>query len=131
MAASTQHIKHTPSSGSPSGLQTSPSHRTPKTDNQGSQTRKSSGLALLEVLGQFGPIIGSRLYPSAQAPRYTEGMGVCAGTLFLSAVVALGLRQVFRRENRKLDEKYASRDDNSSDENASEEAAGPKFRFAL
>ena len=56
-------------------------------------------MALLNVIGQMGPLVGTRLYPDSDAPYYVMGMSVCASAMAIVFVLALTLRVVLRRDN--------------------------------
>lgn len=73
-------------------------------NNQADESRRGGGFALLQVLGQCGPLVGARLYPGRDAPFYTPGMSVCACAMLGVAVLATGLRWYLARLNRRLDE---------------------------
>lgn len=104
-------------------------------DNQGSDTRRGAGLVIINVIGQCGPILGTRLYPTAQGPRYVKGMSICAAFMFFAAVMALALRILLVWENRKLDQRYdnKARQGREMDQGAAVavEDYGPKFRYVL
>ena len=70
-------------------------------NNQASDEGKGTGMAILQVIGQMGPLVGTRLYPDHDAPYYVTGMSVCAGAMSMVVVLAFALRMVLRRENRK------------------------------
>lgn len=70
-------------------------------NNQRTATGKGTGVALLNVVGQCGPLIGTRLYPEADAPYYVRGMAICAAFMMLVAVLAVGLRWWLCRLNRR------------------------------
>ncbi|KAK6434261.1 hypothetical protein LTR95_009558 [Oleoguttula sp. CCFEE 5521] len=70
-------------------------------NNQRSDEGKGTGMAVLNVIGQMGPLVGTRLYPDSQGPFYVKGMSVCAGAMGCVAVLALALRWVLTRENRR------------------------------
>lgn len=72
-------------------------------NNQADESRRGGGFALLQVLGQCGPLVGARLYPDRDAPFYTRGMAACAVAMGGVAVLALGLRWYLARLNRRLD----------------------------
>ncbi|KAK3390548.1 major facilitator superfamily domain-containing protein [Podospora didyma] len=74
-------------------------------NNQKSESRQGGGFALLQVVGQFGPLVGTRLYPDEDEPYYSRGMGACAGAMLGVALLALVLRYVLMRRNRTLDDK--------------------------
>jgi len=70
-------------------------------NNQESDSKKGSGLAVLNIIGQFGPLLGTRLYPDSDKPYYVKGMSVCAGFMFLVFLLSLVLRVILIRENSK------------------------------
>ncbi|KJK87643.1 hypothetical protein H633G_08471 [Metarhizium anisopliae BRIP 53284] len=74
-------------------------------NNQASQTRQGGGFAVLQLIGQCGPLVGTRLYPDRDAPYYTSGMGACALAMLAVAVLAVVLRWYLRYRNRKMDQK--------------------------
>ncbi|KAK8162048.1 major facilitator superfamily domain-containing protein [Phyllosticta citrichinensis] len=71
-------------------------------NNQRGATGRGTGVALLNVVGQCGPLVGTRLFPDADAPWFMRGFGVCAGAMAGVAVLALGLRWWLRRENERM-----------------------------
>lgn len=78
------------------------------TNNQGSDTRRGTGIVLLNLIGQCGPLLGTRLYPKHEGPFYVKGQSVCAGFMFLFCALSLILRTLLVWENKKLDEKYGT-----------------------
>lgn len=79
-------------------------------NNQGSDTRRGMGIVLLNLVGQCGPLLGTRVFPLKQAPRYVEGQSICAAFMFFNALLALGLRTLLVWENGRLDRKYGKVD---------------------
>ena len=71
-------------------------------NNQPSEGRRGAGLALLNVVGQCGPLVGTRLYPDEEGPYYVKGMAVCAVCMLCVASLAAGLSFVLARENRRI-----------------------------
>ena len=70
-------------------------------NNQRSSARRGAGFALLQAVGQCGPLVGARLYPDAHAPFYQPGMAVCACAMLAVAALALGLRFYLSRLNKR------------------------------
>ncbi|KAI3402191.1 hypothetical protein diail_120 [Diaporthe ilicicola] len=70
-------------------------------NNSRGPAHKGAGFALMQVIGQTGPLIGTRLYPKTDGPWFTGGMGVCAAAMFGVAILALGLRAYLARANRR------------------------------
>jgi dipeptide/tripeptide permease len=107
-------------------------------NNQGSDTRRGMGIVILNVVGQCGPLLGTRVFPSKQGPRYVEGQAICAAFMGFNAFLALSLRTLLAWENKKLDRKYGvieeqqgEKGEQMVDANVGEENTGPKFRFVL
>lgn len=113
-------------------------------NNQGSDTKLGTGIAILNLVGQCGPLLGTRVYPSKDSPYYRLGMWVCAGFMLFNAVLALSLRTLLAWENKKLDKKYGvvgrvDGDGKVMGDGAAEgvvagvgdENEGPRFRYVL
>ncbi|RAL60360.1 hypothetical protein DID88_000136 [Monilinia fructigena] len=77
-------------------------------NNQGSDTKRGTGIAILNLIGQCGPLLGTRLYPSQEAPHYRKGMWVCTAFMLFNGLLALSLRTLLKWENRRLDEKFGA-----------------------
>ncbi|MCJ1403690.1 hypothetical protein MMC11_006913 [Xylographa trunciseda] len=70
-------------------------------NNQDSDSKKGTGMVMLNIIGQLGPLLGTRLYPDSDRPYYVKGMSVCAGFMFLVFALSLILRTILARENAK------------------------------
>lgn len=70
-------------------------------NNQASDEGKGTGMAVLNVVGQMGPLVGTRLYPDVEGPYYVKGMTVCAISMGMVVVLAFALRVILSRENAK------------------------------
>lgn len=71
-------------------------------NNQSSDEGKGTGVALLNVIGQCGPLVGTRLYPDDDAPYFIRGMAVCAVAMGIAACLAAALRLLLVKENRRM-----------------------------
>lgn len=71
-------------------------------NNQDSDSKKGTNVAMLNYIGQLGPLIGVHLYPDSDEPYYVKGMAVCAGFLVVAALLAFGLRWLLAAENRRM-----------------------------
>ncbi|KAK4678004.1 hypothetical protein QC764_303720 [Podospora pseudoanserina] len=78
-------------------------------NQHGDPKAKSVGFALMQVVGQLGPLAATRLYPDRDGPYYTFGMGVCAAAMGMVVVLAMGLRVYMRRENQKWEREQGER----------------------
>lgn len=71
-------------------------------NNQATATGKGTGLTILNLIGQCGPLIGVHVFPKSQGPFYIQGMAVCAAFMALGVAGLAGvLRLVLRRENKR------------------------------
>jgi MFS family permease len=98
-------------------------------NNQESESKQGTGFALLQLIGQCGPLVGTRLYPARDAPLYTSGMLVCAGAMVFVALLALFLRFYLSRKNRDAARAYGKIGE-ESDTFVSKPSRGP-FKFML
>lgn len=72
-------------------------------NNQKSESRQGGGFAMLQTIGQCGPLVGTRLYPDRDAPFYTRGMGACAGAMLTVTILTIILRLYLGHLNRRMD----------------------------
>ncbi|KAF1846583.1 uncharacterized protein K460DRAFT_377746 [Cucurbitaria berberidis CBS 394.84] len=73
-------------------------------NNQETDSKKGTGIAILNIIGQLGPLVGTSIFPDKDGPWYVKGMSICAAFMLLVGVLAAILRWVLVRENRKLRE---------------------------
>lgn len=94
-------------------------------NQRGGAARRGAGFALLQAVGQCGPLVGTRLYPDADAPYYVPGMAACAAAMVAVALVAAGLRWWLARWNRHWDleeEREREREHEEREEGGEEQA---------
>ena len=65
--------------------------------------KRSISIAIANMIGNTASIYGSYMYPSSASPRYIPGGSANTVICVLVAVLALVLRYVHIRENRKLE----------------------------
>jgi MFS family permease len=70
-------------------------------NNQESESKQGAAFAMLQLIGQCGPMLGIRLYPDEDAPGYVKGMAACAGAMIIVSILALMLRLYLGRLNRR------------------------------
>jgi MFS family permease len=70
-------------------------------NNQESDSKKGTGMVVLNIIGQMGPLVGTSIFPDEDGPYYVKGMSICAGFMLLVGVLAAVLRWVLIRENAK------------------------------
>jgi MFS family permease len=70
-------------------------------NNQESDSKKGTGMAILNVIGQCGPLVGTSIFPEEDGPFYVRGMFICAAFMLLVGILAAILRVVLKRQNLK------------------------------
>ncbi|KAL9597372.1 MAG: hypothetical protein Q9219_005181 [cf. Caloplaca sp. 3 TL-2023] len=109
-------------------------------NNQGSDTRRGTSIAILNIIGQCGPLLGTNIFPKTESPRYHKGMWVSAAFTLFTGFLALALRTLLVSENKKLDAKYGPKADPHPADGVDpsvqktavgEENYGPSFRYVL
>lgn len=81
----------------------------------GSDGKKGVGFVLLQIVGQCGPLLGTRLYPDSDGPMYRKGCLICFAFLLFASFLSLVLRFHLIRLNKKLDERYGPAEGNPFD----------------
>lgn len=76
-------------------------------DMHGEDGKRTYGYIAMQCVGQCGPILGTRIYPASDAPKYKKGYWIAFGFLIASACMALFLRSYLWRLNKQLEEKYS------------------------
>ncbi|KAJ5558885.1 hypothetical protein N7461_002857 [Penicillium sp. DV-2018c] len=71
-------------------------------DNRVEKEGKGASIAILNIIGQCGPLLGTRLYPDTDGPWYIRGMATCSFFMIVVAVLAVGLRILLQRLNRAV-----------------------------
>lgn len=79
-------------------------------NNQPTESKQGGGFALMQIVGQCGPLVGTRLYPKSDEPFFERGMWVCAVAMFGVVVLAALLRLHLQRQNHKLEPLSSRRD---------------------
>lgn len=72
-------------------------------NNQANESRQGGGFAMLQLIGQCGPLVGMRLYPEKDAPYYSPGMQACAWAMLTVAILAIILRLYLQYQNVKME----------------------------
>ncbi|KAF8421249.1 major facilitator superfamily domain-containing protein [Tirmania nivea] len=73
-------------------------------NNQDTVSKQGAGMVVLGVVGQMGPLVGTRVYPRDGTGNNRLGMGLCAVALAVVAVAAGTLRGMLKRANETRDE---------------------------
>ena len=72
-------------------------------NNQDSDSKKGTGVTMLNYIGQLGPFVGVHLYPDGDQPYSVKGMTICTCFMATVAILAYALRRILDIENRKMD----------------------------
>ncbi|KAL5325767.1 hypothetical protein ACEPPN_006900 [Leptodophora sp. 'Broadleaf-Isolate-01'] len=75
-------------------------------NNQESESKQGTGFAMLQLIGQCGPLVGTRLYPEEEAPLYIKGMTICSCAMVVVALLSLVLRLYLGRLNGRAKHEY-------------------------
>ncbi|KAI4170757.1 MAG: hypothetical protein LQ343_004719 [Gyalolechia ehrenbergii] len=76
-------------------------------NNQESDAKKGTGVAILNIVGQLGPFVGTALYPDDDKPYYVRGMAVCTVFMLVVAALSLWLRKFLKNRNMERDAMYS------------------------
>ncbi|KUI52957.1 hypothetical protein VP1G_00408 [Cytospora mali] len=72
-------------------------------NNQRSDTKRGTGIAILNIIGQCGTLLGTRIFPKEDGPYYTKGMIISAAFMFFCAISTFSLRAYFKYRNDQWD----------------------------
>ncbi|GME39302.1 putative permease of the major facilitator superfamily [Neofusicoccum parvum] len=75
-------------------------------NNQGGDSKRGAGLAVLAVFGQCSSFLSSSVFPEEDGPFYTKGCAIGCAFTGLVVVLALGLHWALERENARRDRLY-------------------------
>lgn len=76
-------------------------------NNQGTATKRGVGIAMLQMIGQVGPVLGTRVFPASQGPYYHKGLYICGAFMFFNALLAFILRTYLSWQNKQADAREA------------------------
>lgn len=92
--------------------------------------KRSASIAIANMIGNTASIYGSYMYPASASPRYTAGGSANAVICLLVAAMALLLRWVHIRENKKLEAAETEEVANGASEGAADQDRRPVgFRY--
>ena len=98
-------------------------------NNQNSNSKRGTGVVMLNLLGQFGPLVGTRLYPDSDKPFYVKGMTVCSIFMFLVSLQAWWLRRRLIKENESWMEVGITTENGEDEALVDEDGRRTKARF--
>ncbi|KPM35709.1 hypothetical protein AK830_g10863 [Neonectria ditissima] len=80
-------------------------------NNQGGDSKKGAGLAILATFGQCSSFVSSVVYPSSDGPFYIRGSAIGCALTGVISVLSLGLHVALERENKRRDREFGPVDD--------------------
>lgn len=91
--------------------------------------KRSAAIAISNMIGNCANIYGSYLYPGTDAPRYIPGGSANTAICVVVALLALLLRYVHIRENRKLERNEGEEHAHEPDEDGYVDRRAFGFRY--
>lgn len=81
------------------------------TNMHANESKRSGGWAIFQTLGQFGPLLGTNVFPADEAPYFVKGSWVSFACSMVVCVVSAGLSCALWRENKRLDKIFHEEED--------------------
>ncbi|KAI1327421.1 major facilitator superfamily transporter [Xylariaceae sp. FL0255] len=103
-------------------------------NNQGSDSKGGAAVALCNIIGLAGPLLGNSVFPAADKPYYVKGTSICAAFIFFNALLAHTLWWYLARENRAFEKRNSDArliNNDSKDHLVGAENDGYGFRNVL
>ncbi|KAB8070535.1 major facilitator superfamily domain-containing protein [Aspergillus leporis] len=98
-------------------------------NNQGGDSKRGAGMAVLAVFGQCSSFVSSSAFPRVEGPFYVRGCAIGCALTGLIAVLALGLYLKLAHENRRRDRVYGKVDSDLRVDVTEEGDNHPQFRY--
>ncbi|RKK30049.1 hypothetical protein BFJ65_g1955 [Fusarium oxysporum f. sp. cepae] len=67
------------------------------------ESKRAGGWAIFATLGQFGPLVGTNIFPKDQGPHYHKGAWISCGFTSLVVLLSIAYSLLLRWENKRLD----------------------------
>jgi nitrate/nitrite transporter NarK len=98
-------------------------------NNQGGDSKRGSGMAILAILGQCSSFVSSSVFPTSDGPFYVTGCAIGCVLSGAIVVLALGLHFKLAYENRRRDRLYGVVDQHARVDVTDGGDHNPMFRF--
>ncbi|RWA06085.1 hypothetical protein EKO27_g9010 [Xylaria grammica] len=72
-------------------------------NSHSTESKRAGGFAIFATFGQAGPLLGTNIFPSREAPYYRKGSWISFSFCVLVAVTSAVFSFLLHRENRRLD----------------------------
>ncbi|KAL4761192.1 putative MFS transporter [Aspergillus foveolatus] len=100
-------------------------------NNQGGDSKKGAGMALLAVFGQCSSFVSSTVFPDSEGPIYIRGCAIGCALTGCIALMAGGLYLKLSYENKIRDRLYGPVTDDVRIDVTAEGDANPRFRYLI
>ena len=67
------------------------------------ESKRAGGMTILATIGQFGPLLGTNVFPESEKPYYRKGMWISASFCLFIAFLSLCLSLILIRENKQME----------------------------
>ncbi|KAJ5116663.1 hypothetical protein N7456_001011 [Penicillium angulare] len=98
-------------------------------NNQGGESKKGVGMAILAIFGQCSSLVSSSVFPSSDGPLYTMGCAIGCAFTGLIIVLALGLHISLTLENKRRDRVHGKVNQDDRVDVTADGDLNPKFRY--
>lgn len=98
-------------------------------NNQGGESKKGAGMALLAIFGQCSSLISSSVFPDSDAPLYTKGCALGCALTGLIVLLAIGLHINLTIENKRRDREYGKVNEHERVDVTDGGDNNPNFRY--
>jgi len=99
------------------------------TNNAATETKRTIATPMVVCLGHVFSIIGTRIFPSADAPQYKKGFAICFGAALWASLLSLLLSLSLRWQNKRKDELYGKPVPHEKVDTSELGDSAPGFRF--
>ncbi|RSL49169.1 hypothetical protein CEP54_012563 [Fusarium duplospermum] len=98
-------------------------------NNQGGETKRGIGIAVIAILGQCSSFLSSAMYPKKVTPFFVQGCAIGCALTFMITILSLGLHFKLDHENRKRDREFGPVEDHEQLDVTLMGDKHPKFRY--
>ncbi|KAK4945162.1 hypothetical protein LTR10_015588 [Elasticomyces elasticus] len=100
-------------------------------NNNGGDSKRGAGLAILATFGQCSSFLSSAVFPSSDAPYYVKGCAIGCGFTGSIVILSLGLVVALHAENKKKDRLHGPVDESVQYDISAQGDKHPMFRYLL
>ncbi|KAK2034861.1 major facilitator superfamily transporter [Colletotrichum zoysiae] len=98
-------------------------------NNQGGDSKRGAGLAILAVFGQCSSFVSSTVFPSTDGPFYTKGCAIGCALTGMIVIMSLTLHFLLEHDNRRRDRELGPVDEDITVDVTEEGDRHRNFRY--